>query len=433
MCPNFAIRYEQYKDYGGLTVLRVLPVRQGDAYVLKGQRGSYLIDGGDMSGRMPEMLRERRAGKFRAAVCTFPSPERLGGIIDLLESEYPVNECWLPASLVELQMLAARFCGDWPGWLQACGHSGVEAKAEPAPATAIVTSYEQAAALLELAYSGLTGQTADAFCKGSPEDRVTAVFTALVSRTAGWADGESRRANALLDMFRAFRGTCTIGAMALLCGRLIYNDMAGQGRIGRKQGAVVRPLALAAMAAILMNRHAGNIRYFRQTGRLEEQLVPRHHFKCLNGIETEPGKGIPESASAKLVHSAALRCLSSGEGLVFQYGDSECGALFCGESRFSFLGKRESVVLTRPTVIAAPAQGTVSCERAFNHIESSGLGETVWVRSHVSYARKISDSFKRQKHAYCLYNCVHRAVQEILLSHKDGRWRRLAGGVCAGA
>ena len=108
-------------------------MRRGDALLLKSGRGTYLIDGGDLSGQLPTMLRERRVGNLRAAVCTFPTPERLGGILDLLADGYPIKECWLPARIGIVKGMARTFNGDWPGWFSLAGDHEPPAFAPPSP------------------------------------------------------------------------------------------------------------------------------------------------------------------------------------------------------------------------------------------------------------------------------------------------------------
>ena len=126
------------------------------------------------------MLRERRVGNLRAAVCTFPSPERLGGILDLLAAGYPVKECWLPARLGVLERMACRCTGDWPGWCSLMG-----ATCPPAPGLPETKRHAPAAMLIGLAAAGCPGgpvavppSTAD------PGDYVAAILDGLAVRAA---------------------------------------------------------------------------------------------------------------------------------------------------------------------------------------------------------------------------------------------------------
>ncbi len=75
-----------------MTQFRVLPVRDGDAYLLKSRRGSYLVDGGGLGCGLPELLRERKVRKLRAAICSSARPEKLGGILELIGSGQAVSE-----------------------------------------------------------------------------------------------------------------------------------------------------------------------------------------------------------------------------------------------------------------------------------------------------------------------------------------------------
>lgn len=100
-----------------MTEFRVLPIRGGEAMLLRSPRGGYLVDGGAPGQGLAELLRGRGVHKLRAAICTAVDTDRLGGLAELLESGYPVSEYWFPAGLEALVEMARRFNGDWSGWL----------------------------------------------------------------------------------------------------------------------------------------------------------------------------------------------------------------------------------------------------------------------------------------------------------------------------
>lgn len=182
--------------------------------------------------------------------------------------------------------------------------------------------------------------------------------------------------------------------------------------------------------AVLLARSDVRIRFFRPIGLLEPVLVPRHPFRCLNGIEMDPLKGITPKVTPRQLVRMAQTATGPGGSLVFQYGERACGALFCGESRFSFLEQGESVRLDRPMVIAAPGQGGVSLDRVYDRIVSSEPDRDVWVRGFRPAGRKCAPSFKAAPVARCLNDCRNQTIQEILL-HSDGSgWSVLSGGLC---
>ena len=109
-----------------MTQFRVLPVRRGDAYLLQSRRGSYLVDGGAQGSLLPEMLTDRLVRKLRVAVCSSTCSERLGGILEIMEAEFPVVEYWFPEKVELVPEMAHRFNGDWDGWLKLLGLSGYE-------------------------------------------------------------------------------------------------------------------------------------------------------------------------------------------------------------------------------------------------------------------------------------------------------------------
>ncbi|WP_319541640.1 hypothetical protein [uncultured Pseudodesulfovibrio sp.] len=432
LCPN-SVRFDnECKDYGGLTQFRMLPVRCGDAYLLKSARGSYLVDGGVHSGFLPEMLYERTVGKIRAAICTYPSPERLGGILDLMEKGYKVSEYWLPDWAFVMPMLACGFNGDWPGWFDLCEW--------PVPEDVNISgcsSYlllgrgwlESAATLVALGVAACSGR---APVGSRPRQIVDNSLTILSEQVAGRVVGTPGGVGQALQVLgQGYKDWGGVEDVVLLCGRLLYHEaeaMVGSECKGRKLAA--QGIALAVMTMALSVSVSGDVRYFRQTGQLEDSFVPRHPFKIVNGVEVRSWEGLPPRVTPENLLSAACCPFAKGKGLVLRYGDGCCGALFCGDTTLSFLNRRRSLMLDHPTVVTAPRQGGSSADQAYKYILSVNPEKNVWVRSHYSYACKVSDAFKELPNKVCLNNCTHRTMQEVLLSFTGRRWDWLAGGGC---
>nr|WP_287411315.1 hypothetical protein [Pseudodesulfovibrio sp.] len=415
-----------------MTQFRMLPVRCGDAYLLRSSRGVYLVDGGSLSGFLPEMLHERIVGKIRAAVCTSPSPERLGGILDLMEEGYKVSEYWLPDWVETMPLLARGFNNDWPGWFDLCGWSvpeDVNFVGYSLHSTSDGEWLKSAAILVALGVAACFGRAA---MGGSAKNVLNTSLEVLSEQVAGRVVGAPGGVGqALRVLGRGFRDWGGVEEVVLLCGRLLHHEadaMPGDGYRGRKSAA--KGIALAVMTMALTASIDGNVRYFKQTGQLEEHLVPRHPFKMVNGVEVKFWEGVPQIVTPEILLSAAYRPFCKGKGLVLRYGDASCGALFCGDTTLSFLNKHRSLLLDQPTVVAAPRQGGASADQAYKYILSVNPENNVWVRSHYSYACKVSDAFKKRPNKICLNNCAHRTVQEVLLSFSDGRWDWLAGGGC---
>ena len=390
------------------------------------------MDGGSLSGFLPEMLHERSVGKIRAAVCTYPSPERLGGILDLMEDGYRVAEYWLPDWVAVMPMLARGFNCDWPGWFDLCDW--------PVPEDLCVTGcapysspeggwLESAAILVSLGVAACSGR---ASVGGSAHYVLKEALGILSEQVAGRVVGAPGGVGqALRILGRGFRNWGGVEDVVLLCGRLLYHEaepMSGNGYKGRK--SVVQGIGLAVMAMALTASISGEVRYFRQAGQLEDYLVPRHPFKIVNGVEVRSWEGVPRIVTPENLLAAACRPFRKGKGLVLRYGDASCGVLFCGDTTLSFLNRHHSLLLDQPTVIAAPRQGGASADQAYKYILSVNPDNNIWVRSHYSYACKVSDAFKKRPNKICLNNCAHRTVQEVLLSFSDGRWDWLAGGGC---
>ena len=122
---------------------------------------------------------------------------------------------------------------------------------------------------------------------------------------------------------------------------------------------------------------------------MQQRLISRHPIVCLNGMETSPEEPPPSGAAPEDLYREAGKMFGNGQGLAFQYGDGHCDVLFCGNSRFSFVGPEARISLRRPTVITAPGQGGAALEEAYARIDSDDPQRDIWVRAHYSYARKI--------------------------------------------
>jgi hypothetical protein len=414
------------------TTFRVLPVARGEACLLTTRRGAYLFDGGGFGGGLPELLRERRVGRLRAAVCTSATSARLGGILDLMDSGYPVGEYWLPEGLRDLARAARGFDGGFEDWLIRCGRPVPVEASFPAPGILPPVGPghppTSAAALALLGAAACTGRLPSKPWPMPPAATFSAVAELLPAQTGETGAG---------DLPPFCRDALSRGPAgfpeerAVLCGRLLARHAEGlavsRHRVAREMAGT---LALAVAAEGLLARDGVRVRWFRQTGRLEERLVPRHPVMCLNGrpVSGEPGPSGRVSASGLV---QAVRRLNAPAGsLAFRYGDADCGALLCGDSTFAFLGRRTVLPLTRPTVITAPQQGGLGGEEAYARIRSAEPFADVWVRSHASHARRVAEGFRRQPVRFCLRDCRDRTVQEILLAFDRGGWKRRSGGAC---
>lgn len=414
----------------GSTVFRALPVRRGDAFLLRTGRGAYLFDGGNLGGGLPAMLRERLVGKLRSVVCTSASPERLGGVLDLMDAGYPVGEYWLPESLLDLTTAARGFDGGFPDWLARCC---LPVSAEPP--FPILPTLPPVAGDVPLSGGATLALLCAAACRRvlPPVPRPStpgAVFLAVMAQLMDGPSGGGRRQ--LRDMLLATLSSRREDApeLAVLCGRMLAAEaekLPVAGRDPRRD--VARGLALAVVAEGLLTRPVP-VRFFRQTNRMEEHFVPLHPLMCLNGVPAPEGERKVLPASAGTVFRAARRLSGPGSGLVFRYGSGRCGALFCSDSSMAFLGRGNALPVDRPTVISAPQLGGVGNDDAYARIASRNPGKDVWVRSHVSFARKVSEEFRRLPVKYCLRNCGDRTVQELLLAFTGKGWKKLSGSDC---
>jgi hypothetical protein len=398
------------------------------------------------------MLADRKGRKLRAAVCSLACPERLGGILELMEAEVPVAEYWLPGDLESLAEAARRFNGDWAGWRRhVWGEEGGPAPHAPLwsavrddgrlspaerrlEASAMLIALAMSVCLGSFLYIGLSREG----LLRSDDDQDCALtrffgwtLELLADRAAGRWRGQRVLISRVLRLvgWRLLHGRGPAD-LALVCGRLLLAEAdhlpGGRGGVG----GVVRGLALAAMAAALMAGTRSRLRFFRPSGRLESNLIPRHPIKCLNGVESEPLSGLPEISTPVMLAQRLARMADPDNGLVFLYGDASCGALFCGDTRMMFLGPDEAVRLDRPTVIAAPRRGASSADRAYASIVSGDAGRDVWVRGFLPSSWKVAHGFEAQRNKVCLNNCRTLTVQEILLEFAGGRWNRESGDEC---
>ncbi len=430
-----------------MTQFRVLPVRLGDAYLLRSARGGYLVDGGGFGCGLPEMLRDRKVRKLRAVVCSTPRAEKLGGILELVESGFPVTECWLPDRVESLPEMARRFNGDVAGWQMAVGGELMESPElswwpewlSASPVTERGRRLHGAVALLALGLSVLpverpfSGAALNWASAADVESYMGNVLAVLASRGAARWSGQRGSVRQALDGlgWGLFAGG-GVEELSFLCGRLLLAE--ADVMIEEKCTAnLIRGIALGVMTASLAARMDIRLRFFRRTDRVENQHISHHPLRCLNGIEVDPLEGLPSDVAPDMLAREAGRLAGGREGLVFQYGDARCCVMLCGEGKMKFLGRGEALFLDRPTVVAAPGRGSCASDRAYGHIESIAPMNDVWVRGFLPTGRKVSPYYKDQRKTMCLNSCETYAVQEIVLEFADDRWNRRSGGCCLNA
>lgn len=437
-----------------MTEFRVLPVRRGDAFLLHAARGTYLVDGGVDGCDLPEILRDREVKRLRAAICTAPCRERLGGLLDLLESDIDMGEIWLPENIELLIESARRFDGDWEGWLRLLQH-GKELKYDlpddwiipPEGSVDNVRRHLEGAAFLIglgltacLGKSPYAGVSRETFVAGDQADSragLVRFFQWSLETFADRAASRWRRHGESVDrIVRRMGWRLFFGGgpedMAHLCGKLLLAE-ADRLPGGEERGtrSVIKVLALSAMTAAQLCKTDATIRFFRRTTKQKDHLISRHNVKCLNGFEPPTLPRLGSSTSARSLLERAKRMAGHKEGLVFQYGERACSVLFCSDTRMSFLNKGQAIRLDRPTVVTAPRQGSVAADRAYDHIISDNPAMDYWVRAHFSNARKMSPCFKNKPNVLCLTDCHSRTLQEVLLSFDKDRWSPRAGGSCS--
>jgi hypothetical protein len=397
------------------------------------------MDGGPPGCAMPELLAERRVRKLRAAVCSSVTPGRLGGILELLRAGYPVREFWFPEGMEILPELARRFNGDLTGWLAMASGKGSgpgDAYAPwPEPKPGVGRRMQGSAALFALAMAASLETWRDVLppCgETDPPSIFIYILQRLARRAAARWGGKPESAWTMLWTLgcRLLEGGGP-GDLACLCGRLMLDELNREvGGVRRALRPAIRAMVLAAMGAAQADRVKAEFRYFRPVDRLADHLVARHPIKCLNGVESSPLQGLPGGAGPEAILGAASALASPYGGLVFQYGEAGCGALFCGDTRMGFMGRGNVLHLDRPTVVTAPGRGGCRTERAYHHIGSADPTADVWVRGYLPASRKASLAFKRQERTFSLNDCRTQALQEILLRFERGEWRRQAGGSC---
>ncbi|MUM77271.1 hypothetical protein GKC30_06470 [Pseudodesulfovibrio sp. F-1] len=439
-----------------MTQFRVLPMRYGDAYLLRGPRGGYLVDGGGPEEGLAAQLADRRTRGLRAAVCSLPTPGRLCGLLELMEVQYPVAEYWLPEGLASLPAAAARFDGDWAGWRRQILSTEPDtaepaALAEREPCFGTVrgalregwpgdSRLRGAAMLVALALTGCLDAALAvhmahlASDMGNETGTIRFLGRALAElagrmRPVPDASATARAVIRLLEVagWRMLSGGDPAD-LVMVCGRLLLALSARPGQ--SESGPLLRNLALAAMAAAQLDRVNARVRFFRPLPWLEGRLVPRHPMKCLNGTEVPPLAGLPDAASPAEMVRRVRRMADPDSALVFVYGEAGCGALLCSGTRLMFLDRGDSIRLDRPSVVTAPRCGSATAERAYPFIVSDHPGRNVWVRGFLPPTRKVASSFEAQQTKICLNNCRTLAMQEVLLVFEGGHWNREAGGDC---
>lgn len=418
-----------------MTELRVLPVRKGEAYLLKSTRGAYLVDSGGIGCAMPELLNDRQVRKLRAAICTSVSSGRLGGILDLLRENHPVGEYWLPEGLEILPELARRFNGDMARWLALAAGDGVD----PAPVSGTWPTFaagtgrrlQGAAALLALVMAASQDSWRGVLPMGENHDPafIFLYIIELLSQRAAerWNGGDPKAGAALRALgIRLLEGG-TPADLADLCGRLMLVEL---DRKKEKFRRGLRGMVLSAMISARADSDEARFRFFRPVDRMTAHLVSRHPIKCLNGVESTPLPGLPREVRPEMILDLTSELTKPGSSLTFQYGEADCGVLFCGDTRMHFLDKGEMLCLDRPTVITAPDRGSCRSERAYRHVTSNDPSANAWVRGFLPHSCKVSPAYHMKRNTFCLNNTRTLVLQEILLCFKDGRWQRESAACC---
>ncbi|WP_419785936.1 hypothetical protein [Pseudodesulfovibrio sp.] len=406
------------------TEFRVMPVRTGESYLLRSQRGVYLMDGGGFGCGLPDMLRERGVRKIRAAVCSSLSMEKGGGILDAMRSSIPISELWLPEEVSVLPELATHYNGDLSGWLDVAA-TKIVPPAGPRPVWPTISSslsrrWRAVCALYALAVAAGLGTWQDVLPKLYGKGW-TPYFLQIIRLMN--ADSEDKSAQ-ITDITSSLFGSLNEMELALICGRMILNRFEPSSNKDNGTAQVIVPLVMSAMLFALAEEKGIRLRLFRRVDRQAGGLVSRHPLRCLNGVEADPLPTLLTTTQPKTLFSQAIGLAHDGNGLVFQYGDAECGALFLSDSRLEFLGKENKLHLDRPTVITAPGQGSCRQEAAYKRIAAIRPADNVWVRARLPRHKKVASAFTRQPHTVCLQNCRNGVLREIMLLFHNGKWQQ---------
>lgn len=425
-----------------MTVFRMLPVRRGDACFIHGRRGDFLFDGGLDGCGLVSMLNERRIRKLRVVACTNPCRERLGGILDLMEADFPVTEYWFPKDVRDLCEAAGRFNGDLNRWISLAKGESPRSRPEYDSDTTLSPSLSMDTPEAWLHSSAALMLLALALCEGTPRgwedvsDRgLEQTFPILMERLSArsgkrWNGGQNGHA-----LFRAMSKQFASGGssanLARLCGHMLLAE-ADRLPGGEERGvkAIVTTLALTAMTAALFATTSAKLRFLSIDQTQQDHLISGHPVKCINGSESNATNAPHPAATADAIFCMTKRFAGHHRSHVYQYGNAKCSVLICGDSKFTFMGKDGVFELTTPTVVAAPRQGNLATEKAYRHISSKAPEKDLWVRSHYSYSRKVSINFKNRKGKICLGNCQDYTLQEIMLRCTGHDWELLAGRSC---
>lgn len=426
-----------------MTILRVLPVRRGDACFIRGRRGDYLFDGGVDGCALPAMLSERKIRKLRVVACTSLCRERLGGILDLLEADFPVGEYWFPYELKALCEAASQFNGNWNGWIQAAhGHKDDPSTGNKGDATTPLTNHldqgpgwlQSSSILFALAMTACEEICLESWVGTStvsPDQLLSALLERLAGRAATrWSDA-SGPTTLLATMSKQYaKGGAQVG-LARMCGQLLLEEAERlPGGVERGLKSVVTTLTLTGMVAAYLATTPATLRFLKTNGNEMEHLVSGHPVKCFNAHVSQTGCLSSEPTTPVSILNSVKNLSGHRQSLVYQYGNGQSSVLICSDSKFCFLGRGKKLHLDRPTVIVAPRQGGTPAEQAYVRIHSDNPEQDIWVRSHNSYARKISTYFKEIPEKICLANCRDYTLQEIMLRFNGSYWERLAGGTC---
>jgi hypothetical protein len=371
-----------------------LPVPEGDAFVVRDERRTYLVDGGGrtaLSGleSLPVRLHNIGVNRLGVAACTHADKDHSGGIAALLKGGYPVDEYWLPASLLVLARAASLYggCGDqWVAGLhdrlKGCrtraGHPG-----DGPPSTTDT-------------WTSLRG-VVHTDC--APMDTRVATLTDDKIREAS-----SRLACVAADACRRLRAAKD------------DPDWASSRTLALR---VTRTLAWTAQLLAAIAQSSARKRWFAYAGHRTNWPADCRTL-CANGDELGPS-WLPACSSADPgdLFTALALTQANAESLVFHHVGCHCEVLFCADSGFGWLGTAQ-FGLSSPAVVTAPHHG--SCDRDNARVYRMVQGPCIhWVRTHHRSVRRPYCAYRAARYRYCV-RCGTGQPRLVRLKCSGGQW-----------
>lgn len=356
-----------------------LPVKEGDAFLLRVPTGTYLVDGGKAkNGKIIKLLKEQGVHGLTAAILTHTDADHLNGIHDLMKYRFPVWEYWLPSTWLDIAYIVSRNKNiNLDDWIK-------------------------------------TEKPLLAHNERKSNDVNDKILDNFLNQTREWGTGrvginadEGKIRDCLVS------GGNLFSSMTLKFGRnTLENDKKND-------------LLNFGHCLVSAGKTKAFLRFFDYRNKSLDYIVTNHRIRCVNGQEVSK----PLSVCTNLESLQYLTKVNR-ESRVFHYDDGICEILFCGDSNFSFFKKTSNsnmiYKLIKPGIVTAPHHGSKDNTDVYEIVThaSGRCDNLIWVRSDKLCAERPCEAYKGLKQQKFCTTCVQQGpnIIDINFDSNNNQW-----------